>query len=115
MYKIPLYHKTSIALDNTKEGETIENKVIRLIQNKEPIKDGAPIIFTERSKGVNPAYNIRTDRWEIATDAMTKILKSKEAKTENIGVAPEKEAEAKTIKGDFGKPESTGGKQSTKD
>ena len=29
------------------EGETIETKVARITQNKEPITDSAPIIFTE--------------------------------------------------------------------
>ena len=42
----------------------------RVIDNKEPITDGAPIIYTERNLGVLPAYNIRTDRWEIAQAAM---------------------------------------------
>ena len=30
------------------EGETIEAKVARITQNKEPITDSAPIIFTEK-------------------------------------------------------------------
>lgn len=66
----------------TQEGETIETKVARIIQNKEPITDGAPIIFTEKKDGVLPAYNIRTDRFDIALEAMDKIGKSK-AKKEN--------------------------------
>lgn len=66
----------------TQEGETIETKVARIIQNKEPITDGAPIIFTEKKDGVLPAYNIRTDRFDIALDAMDKIGRSK-AKKEN--------------------------------
>ena len=66
----------------TQEGETIETKVARIIQNKEPITDGAPIIFTEKKDGVLPAYNIRTDRFDIALDAMDKIGKSR-AKKEN--------------------------------
>ena len=52
------------------EGERIEDKIRRVIDNKEPITDGAPIIYTERKLGVLPAYNIRTDRWEIAQAAM---------------------------------------------
>lgn len=43
------------------EGETIETKVARITQNKEPITDSAPIIFTEKKDGVLPAYNIRPD------------------------------------------------------
>ena len=29
------------------EGETIETKVARIVQNKEPITDGAPMIYTD--------------------------------------------------------------------
>ncbi len=53
-----------------KEGELIEEKVARLTQEKSPINDGAPIIYTERKDGVLPAYDIRTDRWDIAQAAM---------------------------------------------
>ena len=60
----------------TKEGEYIEEKVRRITENGEPIEDGAPIIYTERKDGVNPAYNIRTDRWEIAQDAMEQVGKN---------------------------------------
>lgn len=76
----------------TKEGEYIEEKVRRITENNEPIEDGAPIIYTERKDGVNPAYNIRTDRWEIAQDAMeqvgnnkSKIIAMKIARRENTG------------------------------
>ena len=36
------------------EGESIENKVAKLIENNEPITDGAPIIYTEKKDGVLP-------------------------------------------------------------
>jgi len=109
MYKTPRYAKTTMTLENTKPGETIEEKVVRLIANKEPIKDGAPIIYTERAHGINPAYNIRTDRWEIAVDAMSRIEGMKAAKRDAVGKVGEgKEAnEAKVVKGEFGKTEST--------
>lgn len=110
MYKKPNYPKTGIKSRPLVEGETIERKVERLIQNKEPIKDGAPPIYTERKDGVNSAYNVRTDRWELAVDAMTRIEKSKQAKRDEI--AKQKE-DAKIIKLD-GKPESTEGKMNTK-
>ena len=48
------------------EGEQIEEKVRRIVNNNEPITDGAPIIFTEKKDGVLPEYNIRTDRWPIS-------------------------------------------------
>ena len=61
--------------------------------NKEPIKDGSPMIYTEKSEGVNPAYDIRTDRFELACEAMDKIHRSKLAKKED---KPATEKEAKT-------------------
>jgi hypothetical protein len=85
MYKIPRYHNSLIRCKRKFEGESIEGKVKRLMANKEPIKDGSPIIYTDRADGVNPAYNVRTDRWELATDAMDKISRQKEASKDGIG------------------------------
>ena len=48
-------------------AESIETKVRRIMDENEPITDGAPIIYTPLEDGVKPEYNIRTDRWEIAT------------------------------------------------
>ena len=58
---------TPIQIDPQK-GETIEMKVRRITQNKEPITDVAQPIYMER--GVKMAScDIRTDRWEIAREA----------------------------------------------
>lgn len=69
------------------EGESIETKCARLLQNKEPITDTAPIIYTAKEDGVLPAYNIRTDRFDIAMDAYDKISRSAAKK----GIAPKPE------------------------
>lgn len=61
-------------------GETLEMKVRRITELKEPITDGSPVIYTERSEGVKPEYNIRTDRFDIALDAMDKVNRSNLAK-----------------------------------
>ena len=66
-------------------GETIETKVKRITENNEPITDGAPIIYTNRDDGVLPAYNIRTDRWEIAQQAMDAVNQATLAKSKNYG------------------------------
>lgn len=57
------------------EGEDIETKVARVIDNKEPIEQISPIIYTERKDGVLPQYDIRTDRFEVAQTAMDKVSK----------------------------------------
>ena len=67
------------------EGESIESKVRRITETNEPITDGAPIIYTNRDDGVLPAYNIRTDRWEIAQAAMDAINQANLAKSKNYG------------------------------
>lgn len=66
-------------------GESIEAKVKRITENNEPITDGAPIIYTNRDDGVLPAYNIRTDRWEIAQQAMDAVNQANLAKSKNYG------------------------------
>jgi len=94
MYKTPKFTKTSLRGNPTMEGETLEQKVERIVNNGEPITDGAPIIYTEKSKGVQAGYNIRTDRWEVATEAMDAVHKVKKAKR------AEKPAEMKVVKDD---------------
>lgn len=64
------------------QGERLEEKINRITNNKEPIKDGAPLIYTERKDGVKAAYDIRTDRFEVAIDAMEAVTKSHRAKRE---------------------------------
>lgn len=67
------------------EGESIEVKIRRLMKNKEPLDDGVevPLIYTERSKGVQAAYNIKTDRFDVAAGVMDKIHKDTLAKRDH--------------------------------
>lgn len=85
------------------EGETIERKVRRLMISGDPIKDGAPEIFTERNQGVVSAYNIRTDRWELATETMDVVAKTlvaaREDKGKVIEMKTDKDGGAESIQG----------------
>jgi len=83
MYKKIKANSTTLKVNSSYQGETIEQKVNRIVNNKEPITDGAPIIYQERKEGVNPAYDIRTDRFEIAVEAMDKVSGSHKARREN--------------------------------
>lgn len=100
MYKQNQIQTTSLTQCEKQEGETIEQKVQRIMNNKEPITDGAPIIFTERKDGVNPAHDIRTDRFELAIEATDKITKSHRAKREERHKEPEKKDDTTTNKPD---------------
>lgn len=65
--------KTLLKKNTSYEGESIEQKIARIIESGEPIDAAAPIIYTDRKDGVLPEYDIRTDRWEIAQDAVNRI------------------------------------------
>lgn len=75
--------KTSINVNTSYVGETLEQKIVRVVNNKEPISDGAELIYTERKDGVLPDHDIRTDKIEYALDAMTTVAKTHRAKREN--------------------------------
>lgn len=98
MYKILKVAKTKMQVNESYEGETIEKKIRRIVNNKEPITDGAPLIYTERKEGVKPGYDIRTDRWEVAVEAMDKITKSEQAKREERHKTPEQKEADKIAK-----------------
>lgn len=87
---------SSISINKVLEGETLETKVRRILTNKEPIKDGAPIIYLERKDGVLPQYNVRTDRMEIALEAQDSIKRNLYAKRDEAAKAA---AEAENIQG----------------
>lgn len=55
------------------EGESIEKKIERMTQSQEPIGETAPIVYTNKTDGIVAAYDIRTDKWDIAQEAMSKV------------------------------------------
>lgn len=69
-----------LQVNKTYEAEGLEKKLQRIIENKEPIEAVAPIIYTDKKNGVMPEYDIRTDRFDVAMEAMGKIRKSELAK-----------------------------------
>lgn len=85
MIKGKINYSNLLRINNTTDGETIEMKVRRITENNEPITDSAPEIFTEKKDGVLPGYDIRSDRFDIAIDAMDKVTGMKRAKRDDIG------------------------------
>ena len=82
MYQYKNITKSSIKVNKSYVGERLEEKIQRITSNKEPIKDGAPLIYTERKNGVMAEYNVKTDRFEVAVVAMDKVTKTHLAKRE---------------------------------
>lgn len=62
----------------TYQAEPREVKLRKIISGESSsMEDGVfPTIYTEKKDGVLPEYDIRTDRFEIAIDAMDKINQS---------------------------------------
>lgn len=81
----------TLQINQSKEGESIERRVEKLMAGKEPIHDTVDAIYTERGDGVQPQYNIRTDRFEMAIEATDKMVKMHRAKRENAGKLREPE------------------------
>lgn len=64
--------------DLTYQAEPREVKLRKIISGESSnMEDGVfPIIYTEKKDGVLPEYDIRTDRFEVAIDAIDKINQS---------------------------------------
>ena len=89
--RTPVYHKSQMCYtDSLFEGSTIEQEIEKATTEKQPIEGASPIIYTERKDGVLPQYDIRTDRWEIAQNAMDAVARSYYAKRAEAMKAEEK-------------------------
>ena len=112
MIRPKLYSRPPITNYEFQDGESIETKVRRITENNEPITDGAPIIYTNRDDDVLPAYNIRTDRWEVAQQAMDAINQANIAKSKNYGKVKEEQEknalDSKEVKDTSSQQESAG-------
>lgn len=64
--------------DLTYQAEPREVKLRKIISGEaNNMEDGVfPTIYTEKKDGVQPEFDIRTDRFEIAIDAIDKINQS---------------------------------------
>lgn len=80
------------------EGERLEIKIDRMTQNNEPIGDSAPLIYTPRKDGVIAAYDIRTDKWDVALNAMEKVNRTRGKISELGGMREAKKSIEKEAK-----------------
>lgn len=104
MYKKTPANITTMKVNKSFEGESIEQKLNRIISNKEPIKDTMPMVYTDRRDGVVPEFDPRRDKFEEMIDARDTVTKNQLAKRNT----PDKSQDIKPDeKKDDGKPEST--------
>lgn len=88
--------------DLTYQAEPREVKLRKIISGESNnMDDGVfPTIYTEKKDGVQPEFDIRTDRFEVAIDAMDKINQSA------ANQIAKNKGETEAVK-DFGKGEKT--------
>lgn len=79
MIKGITYPKSRIHVEATMEGQSIEEMLRAAVSGKEPIKANAKLAYTERKDGVLAQYDIRTDRFELALQATSKVAASQAA------------------------------------
>ena len=90
------------------EGENILTKVRRILDENEPLTDGAPLIYTPKEDGVRPEFDIRTDKWQIAINAMDRVNAYKLTDYTKNGRNPEIKEEAKETETATSKTTNTG-------
>lgn len=97
MYRIQQRTGTSILRTEIKSGETIEQKVTRMKDNGEDANEvSTKLIYTDYKDGVNPLYDIRTDKWEIAQAQKDAVARNTAAKVKGAMEEKSSETEVKT-------------------
>lgn len=91
MKKVGINYRSKLETELV-EGERLELKIDRMTQNNEPIGDSAPLIYTPRKDGVIAAYDIRTDKWDIALEAMEKVNQTRSKISELGGMREAKKS-----------------------
>lgn len=77
---------TKIVVHMLDEGKSIEEKVRLATTTKSPIESISPIIYTDAKDGVRPEFDIRTDRQELALDAIDHYQASEIAKSDGLNI-----------------------------
>lgn len=68
--------------ENAFVGNSIEDKVRMTMESGAPVEAISPMLYSERKEGVLPQTNIRTDKWDVAQQAMTTIADGTRQKRE---------------------------------
>ena len=88
-------------IEMTEKGETLIKKIQRILDENEPLTDGAPMIYTPKQAGVREDCNGRTDKWALAMDAMDRVnnYKLNEYLKKGEAEAPKTAEASKTAEG----------------
>lgn len=70
-FRIPRKTETDLIVNDSKEGESIEMRVERILRTNEAITDTAPYIETDAKDGVKAIYDVRADKFDLALDELS--------------------------------------------
>lgn len=85
MYRKVIYPKTSLRVYEVTEGEMIEQRIERMLNNKEPMPiEGSERMYQTRAEGIHPMTDPRTDRFDQALTMTENVAKQRIAKREAI-------------------------------
>lgn len=87
-------------VNQSEEGQTIEEELRKITAEKEQIGSKFPMIYTDKKDGVLPAYNIRSDRFEIAREAKEKIGQAEAQKIAKRESKPGSESKEDSVSAD---------------
>lgn len=94
MKRTKIKNKSLFKVNTSTTGTPLREILHKAITMKEPIDTNVgKFEHTERKDGVKPEHDIRTDKYDIALEAVDKTVKAYRARSE--GIAKQKEAEAK--------------------
>lgn len=109
MYRERSYNRTSLSRNEGVEGETIEMMMERALNNTGDLKTlevpNKELIFQAREEGINPAYDVRTDKFEEAIKATDKVTAHSRAKTDEKVKAREELLKPKKVENEGGNEE----------
>lgn len=91
MKKLFIRKKSPFRCTPTDPGQSIEEKVRKARTENAPIDAISPMIYTDAKNGVQPELDIRTDRQEIALDAIDHYQGSDIAKGDGLNIDTDKD------------------------
>lgn len=77
-----VFNKTKFNVNESVEGQSIEEKMRNVTLSGEPIDNAAPLIYTDKKDGALPQYDIRADRWAIALETTDRVTRANIAKSQ---------------------------------
>lgn len=83
IYMIRYRNNSQIEGKEGYEGESVEDKVKRITEDKEGISEPTQLIYTSEKDGVLEETDIRTDKWDLAVEALDIANKVKKAQGED--------------------------------